>query len=233
MIYLYVKTHNKTGLKYFGKTSRENPYSYCGSGKYWVRHLKKYGYDLSTEIIGKFESKEECSEIAIKFSIENDVVNSDKWANLINENGLDGAPIGNIISCDTKRKISASLSGKSSPKSKYIMKESREERSERSRLQNAKTRWINDGITNKRIGKAEVVPDGWSLGRINFEIKENNIAAMNKSGNNTRGKKIYNNGIRHSYFFEGAQPDGWISGKMEGYQGGTGSYRKGKKNDKK
>ena len=34
MIYLYVKNHNKTGLKYFGKTSRENPYSYCGTGSH-------------------------------------------------------------------------------------------------------------------------------------------------------------------------------------------------------
>lgn len=229
MIYLYVKTHNKTGLKYFGKTSRKNPHSYCGSGKYWIRHLKKYGYDFSTEIIKKFESEEDCSEFAIKFSIENNIVNSDDWANLRNENGLDGAPIGNVISEDVKRKISSSLYGRPSPKSKYIMKESRESKSERSRLQNINTRWINNGIINKRISENDTVPDGWSLGRISFEIKNNNIAEINKSGNNTRGKKIYNNGKKHAYFFDGKQPDGWKPGKMEGHQGGTGSHRKGKK----
>jgi len=229
MIYLYVKTHNKTGLKYFGKTSRKDPYSYFGSGKYWIRHLKKYGYEFSTEIIGKFESEEDCSEFAMKFSIENNIIDSDDWANLRNENGLDGAPIGNILSESVRRKISASLYGRSSPKSKYIMKESGESRSERTRLQIINTRWVNDGLINKRINKNDAIPDGWALGRANLKIKNNKIAEINKSGNNTRGKKIYNNGIKHAYFFEREQPDGWSPGKMEGYQGGTGSHRKGKK----
>jgi hypothetical protein len=36
---LYVKTHNITGLKYFGKTTND-PFKYKGSGKYWLDHLK-------------------------------------------------------------------------------------------------------------------------------------------------------------------------------------------------
>lgn len=232
MIYLYVKTHNKTGMKYFGKTSRENPHSYSGSGKYWIRHLEKYGYDFSTEIIGTFESKEECSNFAINFSIENDIVRSQSWANLINENGLDGAPVGNIVSDEVRSKISASLLGKPAPKSRYIIKESRDDRSRRAKEQNLYRRWINNGIENKKIKQDDPMPEGWEYGRINFKTNDL-IGTRNKSGNNTRGKKIYNNGIRHAYFFEGTQPDGWISGKMEGYQGGTGSHRKGKKDDKK
>ena len=38
MIYLYKKTHNKTGLKYLGKTISKDPYTYSGSGVYWTRH---------------------------------------------------------------------------------------------------------------------------------------------------------------------------------------------------
>ena len=39
---LYVKTHNKTGLKYLGRTTQD-PYKYKGSGTYWRSHLKKHG----------------------------------------------------------------------------------------------------------------------------------------------------------------------------------------------
>ena len=42
MIYLYVKTHNKTGLKYLGKTEQD-PFVYLGSGKRWLNHLNKHG----------------------------------------------------------------------------------------------------------------------------------------------------------------------------------------------
>lgn len=87
--YLYIKTHNTTGLKYFGKTSND-PYSYYGSGKYWLAHLKKHGYDISTEIYGYYEDREECRVAAEQFSIKNNIVESFEWANLINENGIDG-----------------------------------------------------------------------------------------------------------------------------------------------
>jgi hypothetical protein len=39
-IYLYVKTHNKTGLKYLGQTSQKDPHKYPGSGTRWRHHLK-------------------------------------------------------------------------------------------------------------------------------------------------------------------------------------------------
>ncbi len=96
MIYLYVKTHTKTGLKYFGKTTQADPMKYEGSGKYWRRHLKQHGDDVITEIIGSFNSLDECTPVAIKFSVDNDIVNSPLWANLIAENGADGAPVGHI-----------------------------------------------------------------------------------------------------------------------------------------
>ena len=111
VIYLYVKTHNKTGLKYFGKTTKKNPNKYRGSGKYWLRHLKSHGNDVSTEIIGIFENEIICKQYALNFSKQNNIVLSDKWANLQEENGLDGATIGHkghIFTVKQLEKISIS-----------------------------------------------------------------------------------------------------------------------------
>lgn len=107
-ITLYIKTHNKTGLKYFGKTSNDrDPEKYAGSGKYWLRHLRKHGKDLSTKILGVFDDPIKCSEFAIKFSRDNNIVESDEWANLREENGQDGAPVGHVGSqpSELSRKI--------------------------------------------------------------------------------------------------------------------------------
>ncbi len=94
MITLYVKTHNVTGLKYFGKTTAKDAHKYRGSGKYWLRHIKKHGNDVTTTIVGVFEDVDECERVALAFSTENQIVESDNWANFRPENGRDGAPIG-------------------------------------------------------------------------------------------------------------------------------------------
>ncbi len=86
--FLYIKTHNQTGLKYFGKTT-QNPFKYFGSGKYWRVHVRIHGYDISTEILGLFEDENECKNRALQFSKENDIVKSKQWANLKEENGID------------------------------------------------------------------------------------------------------------------------------------------------
>jgi hypothetical protein len=227
MIYLYVKTHNKTGMKYFGKTTREDPYSYNGSGKYWLKHLKKHGADISTEIIASFEDEKECSKFALEYSIINDIANSEMWANLREENGLDGAPIGHITSDETKQKISQTLTGKPSVKTKYIIKENPDLRSERMSEINKGRFWINNGVISKKV---KAIEDGWVLGRLKSEyLGDKTIGSKNLSGNNTRGKVIYNDGKNHKYFIEGQQPDGWKRGKIPGYQGGTGALKKGKK----
>lgn len=87
--YLYIKTHNLTGLKYFGKTTNKDPYTYKGSGTYWSNHLKVHGSDITTEIIGYYDNEKECRKVAHEFSITNDIVNSKEWANLKIE-ALDG-----------------------------------------------------------------------------------------------------------------------------------------------
>lgn len=86
-VYLYIKTHNKTGLKYFGRTIKD-PYRYKGSGLYWLRHIHAHGSDVSTEIFGIYLDKNILVKEATKFSVEHDIVNSDQWANLIVETGL-------------------------------------------------------------------------------------------------------------------------------------------------
>lgn len=100
MQYLYVKTHNKTGLKYLGKTTKEDPHSYLGSGKIWLRHLKKHGANYTTEILLATESEKELKETGIFFSRLWNIVESKEWANLIEESG-DG------ISRETAKKINA------------------------------------------------------------------------------------------------------------------------------
>lgn len=82
IIYLYVKTHNITRLKYFGRTIRKDPHKYKGSGKYWKNHIKKHGYNVTTEIIETFTNIEKCIEFSTNFSIENNIVESKEWANL-------------------------------------------------------------------------------------------------------------------------------------------------------
>jgi hypothetical protein len=119
MITLYIKTHKKTGLKYFGKTTKKDPHKYTGSGKYWLRHLKTHGNDVYTEIVGTFESLKECTEFAINFSRLHNIVESTEWANLRMENGTDGAPVGNCFSTETIKKMSESKKGKR-PREYYV-----------------------------------------------------------------------------------------------------------------
>lgn len=74
--WLYIKKHNVTGLKYFGKTTTANPYSYQGSGIYWKNHLKQHGYDVSTVWCELFSDRESLVEFATNFSIKNDITES-------------------------------------------------------------------------------------------------------------------------------------------------------------
>lgn len=87
IIYLYVKTHNKTGLKYLGKTTRKDPFKYLGSGKWWLRHLSKYGNDITTAILLATEDKEDIKQTGIFFSKLWGVAKSKEWANIVIEKG--------------------------------------------------------------------------------------------------------------------------------------------------
>lgn len=94
MIFLYVKQHSVTGLKYFGKTTKKDPYKYTGSGKYWKRHIKTHGKEhIQTLWVQQFDSLEKCSEFALHFSLDNNITESSEWANLKPENGYDGGSL--------------------------------------------------------------------------------------------------------------------------------------------
>ena len=86
--YLYIKQHNITGLKYFGKTTKKDPIKYKGSGSYWKNHVKKHGYDVTTEIIGYYTDEEKCKYDALEFSIKNNITESKEWANQMLEDGI-------------------------------------------------------------------------------------------------------------------------------------------------
>ena len=103
--WLYIKQHNKTGLKYFGKTCRD-PLVYNGSGKRWLNHLRTHGKDISTIWCQEFDDKETLIEFALRFSVQHNIVESGEWANLILENGVDGSVVGTKHSEETKKKIS-------------------------------------------------------------------------------------------------------------------------------
>lgn len=108
-IYLYVKTHNKTGLKYLGKTTAKDPHKYKGSGTYWISHIKKHGYDVKTEIIQECLNVNEVAEWGIYYSNLWNIVDSSEWANLKPESGDGGSPPRDI---ETKMKISAVMKGR-------------------------------------------------------------------------------------------------------------------------
>jgi hypothetical protein len=101
-IYLYVKTHSITGLKYLGMTTARDPHAYKGSGVYWKAHLKKHGSTYSTIILVESISIEEIKEYGLHYSALWNVVESNEWANLIPESGS-----GSMQSPETIAKIMA------------------------------------------------------------------------------------------------------------------------------
>lgn len=116
---LYIATHNITGKKYFGKTCKwftveDLQKNYHGSGVYWNKHKKKHGEKDVTMKIYKICSLKESDDdyvipIALKFSEENNIVDSKEWANQKPENGLDGRTKGDTHSEETKAKIRESV----------------------------------------------------------------------------------------------------------------------------
>jgi hypothetical protein len=87
--FLYVKHHAITGMLYFGKTVKKNPLTYNGSGLYWKLHLETHGLEhVETLWYCLFHDKEECTKFALMFSEQQDIVNSNQWANLIIEDGV-------------------------------------------------------------------------------------------------------------------------------------------------
>ena len=105
-IYLYKKTHNKTGLQYLGKTIQD-PFVYEGSGVRWRNHIAAHGYDVTTEILKECATEEELRHWGVYYSSLWNIVESHDWANLMEENGAGGIP-----GVSTREKLSEAKLGK-------------------------------------------------------------------------------------------------------------------------
>jgi hypothetical protein len=109
IIYLYKKTHNKTGLQYLGKTTKD-PYIYMGSGIDWKKHIKEYGCDVNTEILKECKDKKELSYWGRYYSNLWNIAASTDWANRIPETGGGDTPTET-----TKEKLRNSQIGRKKP----------------------------------------------------------------------------------------------------------------------
>lgn len=110
--WLYIKQHNITGLKYFGKTVRKDPIKYLGSGTYWTNHLKKHGADITTIWCQLFTNLDDLVSHAVKFSLDNNIVESVEWANLEIEDGISDGGFSRIVAQSTIDKRVEKLKGK-------------------------------------------------------------------------------------------------------------------------
>ena len=112
--YLYIKEHSLTGMRYFGKTTKYDPYKYNGSGKLWKQHINTNSrkYVKTIWVSELFTDENLLIEFATFISEELDIVNSDKWANLIIENGIGGsANIGKKFTEEHRKNLSESHKG--------------------------------------------------------------------------------------------------------------------------
>lgn len=110
-IYLLVKTHNKTGLRYLCKTIKKDYHRYTGSGYVWKDHLKKYGVDYTTTLIRECKNQQELYYWGKYYSqlwhITSAVDNFGNriWANMIPETG-GGACYGDL-NCSRNPQVKA------------------------------------------------------------------------------------------------------------------------------
>ena len=123
--YLYIKQHSKTGLKYFGRYTRsrvkDSVEMYRGSGTYWKNHIKLHGKQhVETLWYCAFLNQEEMTQFALMCSELWNIVESDEWANLMPEDGINGSPSDRIVSEETKLRMSISQTNR------VVTKEQRE-----------------------------------------------------------------------------------------------------------
>lgn len=148
---LYIKRirrNDDSYLYYFGKTCHPSVEMYTGSGHIWLKYITKYGKG-SIEHVWNSDYYDDPAQIqleAIKFSLENDIVNSKLWANSQIENGLDGG----LLTEHSKELIRLKLKGiKRKPGSGT-----------------SNTIWVNNGNINSCIPKSTLIPEGWVKGRL-------------------------------------------------------------------
>jgi hypothetical protein len=88
---LYYKQCSHCELKYYGKSTLQNVEDYRGSGIRWKNHLKKHNATSIHIWNSDWFYDDSIIEVAMKFSIDNNIIESNEWANLEIENGMSGA----------------------------------------------------------------------------------------------------------------------------------------------
>jgi hypothetical protein len=187
-VWLYIKQHNITGLKYFGKTTND-PHTYNGSGKYWKAHIKKHGNDVITVWTELFTDKDQLMNYALDFSKKHNIIESKEWANLIFENGIDGNVSGNKATEESKAKMSAAHKGQL-PWNKGIVRTEEEKRN----------------ISNARKGQLT-----WNKGIARTQEVKNAISKANK------GKTAWNKNINRTKEDKQKMKAGWDKKKADGF----------------
>jgi hypothetical protein len=182
--FLYLKRHKDTKLLYFGKTTRTDPVKYNGSGKYWKNHLKKYGKNIETIWYEKFYDIYELINFALSFSEIFDITNSELFANLCEENGLDGGNPGKTATSKTALALKGRKRSQNSiDRQKKTLLENpiifTEERKEK----------ISKSLTGKKLSKTHI--DALKLG----SKTEKNIESRKRNFDRT-GKIPWNKGIK-------------------------------------
>ena len=116
--YLYIKTHQTTGLKYLGYTTHD-PYTYSGSGIDWKTHCQIYGKNLvNTEIILETNDWEELTSTGRyysnlwKITTAMDDFGNKIWANRIIESGGGSSELMKIFSNSPEEREKRSIRAK-------------------------------------------------------------------------------------------------------------------------
>lgn len=197
---LYIATHNETGKKYFGKTTRyfnedDLQKYYHGSGKSWGLHLKEFGNDVTMKIYGIYDI-EDVENKALLFSLLNDITNSEDWLNEKPENGLDGGSTPEMIErmVETRKKNNSYKTGglKQSKTLNKVQKNGKtiaQERNEQS-AKTMKEKGIYE-MTAVKISKVRK-EKGLSKGKNNCKAKRIGIF-------NDRDELVF---VSHGNFFE-------------------------------
>ena len=204
--YLYIKQHSVTGMLYFGKTV-QNPEKYLGSGTYWNSHISKHGKEhVVTLWYCLFFEKDSIVEFALSFSNQHNITESELWANLKPENGLDGVSMpgklnpnyGNYWADDQKNHMSVLAKARGLWKGE-LNPSSSTDRKEKRRLDNIENNpmknkcWVKIGDVEKTIQKEELdnfISTGWEKGRVI------SIDQRKKLSESRKGKSPWNKGLK-------------------------------------
>jgi hypothetical protein len=148
---LYIKQCSHCELKYFGKSTSKDIENYPGSGKKWKNHLQKHNAKSNHLWHSDWYHDNSISKFALRFSLMNKIVESNKWANLTEENGLDGGDLSLFVDYD---KVSSTQKGKS------LSKETIEKRQKSRKLgagwgQNKGKKWSDEWRENALRGMKE------------------------------------------------------------------------------